>query len=318
MKTFVDRLQAGMMEKRSILCVGLDPRLEFMPPHLIESVVAEYGKTWEAMAALYHAFNFDVIDAIAPYVAVVKPQAAFYEASHHLWGVMEETIAYAHSKGLLVIKDAKRMDGGDTAKAYAQAHIGEVPFFDGITVEAPIRADALTIGGYIDDAGVLPFVEESRKYGTGAFVVDKTSFRPNSRIENLVTASGLTVWEKLAHHVIVWGEGTEGENGYRNLGVVMGATYPTDAPKMRAILPKSVMLIPGYGNQGATADDAVVAFNKDGFGGVVNDAQRILAAWRKGRFECASEDFAAAAGRAAEAARDDLNAALKRAGKYAF
>jgi orotidine-5'-phosphate decarboxylase len=318
MRTFVDHLQAAMREKKSVLCVGLDPQLRFMPPHLIAEMVAGHGHTWEALAAVYRAFNFRVIDAIAPYAAVVKPQAAFYEASHHLWRTLEETIAYARSQGLLVITDAKRKDGGETAEAYAQTHIGEVPFFDGGRIQAPIRGDAVTIDGYIAEACVSHFVAAIKEYGTGAFVVDKTSFTPNSEIENLVTAAQRPVWEELAHRVAKWGQGTEGENGYRNLGVVMGATYPEDAPKMRSILPKAVMLVPGYGAQGGGADAAVLTFNDDGFGAVVNSSRGIIAAWQKGSVACPPNDFAQAAARAAEAARVDLNAALQRAGKYTF
>lgn len=316
--TFVDNLQVAMKDKKSVLCVGLDPQLKFMPPHLIEMMVARHGKTWEALAAIYQIFNYHIIDAVAPHAVAVKPQAAFYEASSELWRVLERTIAYARSRGLIVIKDAKRKDGGDTAEAYAQANIGEVPFFDGGTMPAPIRTDAVTIDGYIGEACVSHFVKEIKKHGTGAFVVDKTSFKPNSAIENLVTTSSLTVWEQLAYYVAKWGEGTEGENGYRNLGVVMGATYPEDAPKMRAILPKALMLIPGYGAQGGGADDAVTAFNDDGFGGIVNNSRGVIAAWQKGQFACESEDFHVAAERAASAARFDLNEALKRAGKYVF
>ena len=318
MRTFADNLQAAMREKKSVLCVGFDPQLKFMPPHLIESAVATYGRTWEALAAVYRAFNFAVMDAVAPYAAAVKPQAAFYEASHYTWQVLEETIERAYSKELITIKDAKRTDGGDTAEAYAQAHIGEVPFFDKQTARAPIRTDAVTIDGYIAEACVSYFVKEIKKHGTGAFVVDKTSFDPNSEIENLVTVSGLAAWEELAWRVSKWGEGTEGENGYRNLGVVMGATYPEDALMMRSILPNALMLVPGYGAQGGGADGAVVSFNDDGFGAVVNSSRGIIAAWQKGPFACDPKYFAEAAARAAKAARDDLNEALKRAGKYPF
>ena len=316
-KTFVDYLQEEMYLKRSVLCVGIDPQFKFMPPHLIEQKVALHGKTWEALAAIYRAFNFAIIDAVAPYVAVVKPQAAFYEASHHIWEVLEETIDYAHSYGLLVIKDAKRKDGGDTAEAYSQIHIGKIPFFERM-IPSLVRTDAVTVDGYIAEACVSHFVKEIKQYGTGAFVVDKTSFAPNSEIENLVTASGLTVWEELAHRVAKWGEGTEGQNGYRNLGVVMGATYPEDAQKMNKILPRAIKLVPGYSAQGGSADGAVAPFNEDGFGAVVNSSRGIIAAWQKGPFACSSDDFAKAAANAAKAARDDLNEALRRAGKYVF
>lgn len=318
MQTFVDKLQAAMHTKESVLCVGLDPQLKFMPPFLIEAMTTQYGESWEALAAIYGVFNTAIIDAVEPYAAAVKPQAAFYEASHHMWRMLEGTIAYARSKGLVVIKDAKRKDGGDTAEAYAQAHIGEVPWFGGRTKEAPIRTDAVTIDGYIGEACVSHFVKEIKLHGTGAFVVDKTSFDPNSEIENLVTQSGNTVWVELARRVAKWGEGTEGKNGYRNLGVVMGATYPKDAPTMRSILPKAIMLVPGYGAQGGGADGAVVPFNNDGFGAVVNSARAVIGAWKKGPFACDPTGFAIAAERAARAARDDLNEALKRAGKYTF
>ncbi|OGG78474.1 orotidine 5'-phosphate decarboxylase [Candidatus Kaiserbacteria bacterium RIFCSPLOWO2_01_FULL_52_12b] len=318
MFTFVDNLQAAMQTKKSVLCVGLDPQLKFMPPHLIESALAKYGQTWEALADVFSAFNAAIINAVEPYAPAVKPQAAFYEASRHMWGVLEHSIDFARFNGLITIKDAKRKDGGDTAEAYAQTHIGEVPFFNGSTKPSLLRTDAVTIDGYIAESCVSHFVKEIKKHGTAAFVVCKTSFEPNSEIENLVTTSGLTVWEELAHRVAKWGEGTEGKNRYRNLGVVMGATYPEDAPKMRAILPKAIMLVPGYGAQGGGADGAVVPFNEDGFGAVVNSSRGIIAAWQKGPFACDPKDFAQAAANAAKAARDDLNEALKRAGKYPF
>lgn len=323
MKTFVDNLQRGMLEKESVLCVGLDPQLKFMPPHLIQAMVGKHGKSWKALGAIYLAFNKAIIDAVEPWASVVKPQAAFYEASHHLWQALEQTIAYAHSKRLLVIKDAKRKDGSDTAEMYAQTHIGAVPFFDGRMKQSQVRTDAVTVDGYIGEDSVGRYVREIKKYGTCAFVVDKTSFKPNSVIEQLVTDNGLTVWELLAHYVKLWGEGTEGENGYRNLGVVMGATYPEDAPKMRAILPKAIMLVPGYSisggeGQGGEADGAIVPFNDDGFGAVVNSSRGIIAAWKKGPFARDPKNFAQAAALAAKAARNDLNAALRRANKIGW
>ena len=321
--TFVDKLQMAMKEKKSVLCVGLDPQLRFMPPHLIEEMRAVYGDTEEAIGELYYEFNRIITDAVEPFVGVVKPQAGFYNRSHHTWKALEKTLAYAKYRDLLTIKDAKCKDGSETADAYAQAHIGEVPFFGDRMVVAPIRSDAVTVDGYIGEDSVMRYVSEIKKFGTCIFVVDKTSFKPNSVIEQLVTDNGLTVWERLAHHVAEWGEGTEGENGYRNCGVVMGGTYPEDAIKMRKILPNSIMLVPGYSisggeGQGGKADEAVVSFNKDGFGAVVGASRAIIAAWQKGPFACDPRDFANASARAAKAARDDLNAALVRAGKIAW
>lgn len=319
--TFTDRLIEAIRAKQSILCVGLDPQPRYMPEFLREQAVALYGRTLRAMEWVFTEFNRQIIDVVAPFAIAVKPQAAFCEGyGSHGFAALEATISYARSRRLVVITDAKRGDGGDTAEAYADGHIGTIPFWgegDGLTrVISPIRVDALTVQPWIGNACFRPFLRAIKEHGTGVFVVDKTSFEPNSEIEQTVTASGETNWEALARLVQVLGEGTEGKYGYRNFGVVMGATYPEDAPKMRAILPNSWFLIPGYGRQGGGSDGAVVAINPDGFGGVVNSARAITYAYcdQKGQFQARPEDFAAAAKNAARFARDDLNAALKRAG----
>lgn len=313
--TFTDRLIEKIRAKRSILNVGLDPQLRFMPPHLIDWALAHYDRTFEGMGQLFFRFNQEIIDVIRPFAVSVKPQIAFYEA-YGYWGIwaLEKTIQHAQSQGLLVITDAKRGDGGDTAKAYADGHLGKVPFFDG-AIESPLRADALTVHAWIGRSCIDPFVAAVKEHGTGVFVVDKTSFAPNSEVEQTITQSGLPNWQVLARMVEEWGRGTEGKYGYRDLGVVMGATYPEDAQVMRAILPVAWFLIPGYGEQGGGSDGAVVGINKDGLGGIVNSSRAIIAAYLKGQFQTVSVDFARAAAKAAQAARDDLNAALKRAGK---
>jgi orotidine-5'-phosphate decarboxylase len=182
-----------------------------------------------------------------------------------------------------------------------------------------MRTDCVTIHGYIGSDCVRPFLREIKEHGTGAFVVDKTSFKPNSEVEQLECKSGLKVWEELAIMVQKWGEGTEGEYGYRNLGVVMGATYPEEAVVMRRHLPKSWLLVPGYGKQSQKnldpAGDAVRGADENGLGIVVNSARGVIAAWQEEQFKCEPEKFADAAAKAAEFARDDLSAALKRAGK---
>lgn len=316
-KCFTDKMVEAIKTKRSVLCVGLDPQLKFMPPHLVDFYASpmHYGGTFEAVAHIFLHFNMQIIDAVEPYAVAVKPQIAFYETYGHsgVWA-FEETVKHARSKGLVVILDAKRGDGGDTAQAYADGYLGEVPFFDKPTVSL-VQVDALTVHGYIGESCLNPFIEAVRKYGTGIFVVDKTSFKPNSRIEQLKTQSGLLVWQELAKMIQELGTDTEGEYGYRNVGVVMGATYPEDAIFMRQILPNAWFLVPGYGKQGGGADGAVVGFNRDGLGGIVNSSRGIIAAWQEEQFKCPSDQFAQAAAKAAEFARDDLNAALERAGK---
>jgi len=319
--TFTDKLIEAIGVKRSILNVGLDPQLKFMPPHLIKWACETYGRGCEGIARLFLRFNKEIIDATSSFAVSVKPQIAFYEIYGH-WGLFafEQTQKYARKKGLQVITDAKRGDGGDTAKAYAAGHIGRIPMFADdfktvIEVKSPLLADAVTIHAWIGSSCVGPFLEAVKKHGTGIFVVVKTSFTPNSEIEQINTCSGVPVWVKLAKMVAEWGAGTEGKHGYRNFGIVLGATYPEDASRMREILPNTWFLIPGYGFQGGGSDGAVVGINEDGYGGIINSSRGIIAAWKKDQFRTTSEKFAEAAAKAAEFAQDDLNKALGRAGK---
>lgn len=323
MKTFTDRLIDKMREKQSILCVGLDPQLKFMPPHLIEWAKKNFARStaWEMIGRLYFEFNKRIIDAVAPFAVAIKPQIAFYER-YGMWGIWayEQTIEYAPKCGLLEVTDAKRGDGGDTADAYADEFIGRVTIFNEKQIRGPMRVDAVTIHGYIGTDCIRPFVKAIKEFGTGAFVVDKTSFRPNSEVEEFSCASGRKVWEELALMVQEWGKGTEGQYGFRNLGVVLGATKPEDAPLMRGYLPKSWFLVPGYGRQQGDADGAVAGSDEDGNGVLVNSARGVIAVWleEEDPTKRDPERFAQAAAKAAMSARDDLNKALQRAKKWPY
>lgn len=321
--TFTDRMIEAIQRKKSILNVGLDPQLTFMPSDLVRWACDNYGYGCEAVARLFLRFNKEIIDATSDFAVSVKPNIAFYEGYGH-YGIMayEQTIRHARKAGLLVIADTKRGDGGATARVYASAHIGRVDMFRrdgrGITsVKPPLLVDATTIHGWIAESCVQPFIDSVMKHGTGVFVVVKTSFKPNSEVEQ-VEVYGRPMWQKLAQFVSQWAQGTEGKSGYQNLGVVIGATYPSDAEKMREILPKAWFLIPGYGAQGGGSDGAVVGINEDGFGGIVNSSRGIIAAFQKNQFRTEDKNFAEAAAKAAEFARDDLNKALKRAQKCPY
>ena len=328
METFTDRLMEKMDEKQSILCVGLDPQFKYIPVQIRTEAFQKYGRTFKGIAVAYLEFNKQIIDAVEPYAAIVKPQFSFYLLRSWAVWAFEETIDYAKKKGLLVLTDAKVEDGGDTAQAYANNHLGKADFWPEDPVNSPdeftkmpvFDEDALTVTAWIDNPMMKPFVETVKEHGKGVFVVDKTSFKPESRMQEAMTSNGIKNWELLATFVDEWGRGTEGERGYRNIGVVLGATYPTDAPRMQELLPKVFKLIPGYGKgQGGGADGAVAVINNDGYGGIVNDSRGIDYAYFKDeQFKCNPEDFADASAKVAEFDRDDLNAALRRAGKLAW
>lgn len=329
---FADRLCDAVKGKESILCAGLDPQLRYMPPHLIHKYLGFYHLSLQSVGRLFYDFNCAIIEALHDLVACVKLNMAFYE-QYGSEGVraFEDTVRYAQDKSLLVIADAKRGDGGDTADAYADGYIGEVPFF-GIGSDPTllsgffsyVRSDCMTVNPYIGEDCVGRFVKRVKEYGNGIFVVVKTSFKPNSVFENLMVVQlgidSIPVWQEVAGFVDSWGEGTEGAYGLRNVGVVLGATYPEDAPKMRKILPNSIFLKPGYGGQGADAKDAVAGIRPDGFGVIVNNSRNLIYAWqnKKGKYQCEPEKFAEAARLQAIDNRDELANACKEAGNWPF
>jgi len=286
MKNFADKLVAAIRAKGTPICVGLDPRIEEIPQFLVRAVASEgdYSATMLA-AQVIIAFNKAIIDAVHDLVPVVKPQIAFYE----VFGedgiyAYRETLRYARSKGLLTIADAKRNDIGSTAEAYAQAFLGEVSMFDGeeFEVVTPIfEADSLTVTPYLGWDGVKPFLEEAEKYERGVFALVKTSNRSSGDLQDLVMADGRAVYEIMGHYVDSWGADYIGESGYSALGAVVGATYPEEAKKLRAIMPQAFFLVPGYGAQGATAADVAPCFNSDGLGALINNSRGIIYAYKK-------------------------------------
>lgn len=149
------------------------------------------------------------------------------------------------------------------------------------TVTPIFEADSLTVTPYLGWDGVKPFLEESEKYERGVFALVKTSNRSSGDLQDLVMADGRTVCEIMGHYVDSWGADFVGESGYSLLGAVVGATYPEEAKKLRAIMPQAFFLVPGYGAQGATAQDVKPCFNKDGLGALINNSRQIIYAYQR-------------------------------------
>ncbi len=294
MKTFTDKLIDRIKEKNSILCVGLDPQVRYLPQQFSEMNIED----------AFFEFNREIIDAVKEFVPAVKPQMAFYER-YGSAGIraFEKTVEYAKKKGLIVIEDAKRGDGSDTAIAYAEGHIGKNAF---------LEIDAVTIQPGLGLTCLDPFINVVKETGNGIFVVTKSSFNPSSFVENLQVEGKGKVWEEISKVVNELGQEVKGEYGYSNVGVVMGSTYPEDADRMRKLIPKAFFLVPGYGAQGGGADEAVRGIDEKGLGVIINSSRGIIYAYRKGDYKCTDQDFAQAAGQAAKFARDDLNFSLQR------
>lgn len=326
---FSDSLASAVKDKKSILVCGIDPQIQFFPPRKMPSLqgrtpAQRIEQTMEAVLE----FCCEVIRAVHKFVVAVKPNMAFFEqGGSYGMAAFEAVVNNAQAYDLLVIGDGKRNDGGDTAQAYANAYLGKVPVFgkepgDIEFVASPVNVDALTVTPYIGDACVLPFKERVKETGRGIFCVTKTSFKPNSAVEQLVSAGAMArkVWQEVAHMVGLWGEGTEGQCGLSNVGVVAGATYPDDAVLMREILPNAWFLIPGYGAQGGGAAGAVKGVRKDGLGGIVNSSRGITYSYlnKDGTLRCDPSDCFNMVAAAAKHSRDELVVACKEAGKWPF
>lgn len=308
-KHFADRLIEAVKSKGNAICVGLDPRLSQIPAFIKRKALE--GKEKSPMAAAADAiltFNKGIIDAVSDIVPVCKPQIAFYEIFGHD-GIFayQETLKYAKEKGLITIADAKRNDIGSTAKAYAQAFLGEIEMFEdeNEVVMPAFDADSLTVNAYLGWDGIKPFVEEGDKYGKGLFALIKTSNPSSGDLQDLETSDNKPIYEIMGHLMESWGDDHIGESGYSLLGAVVGATYPKQAEVLRRIMPKSIFLVPGYGAQGGGANDVAPCFNKDGLGAVINSSRGIIFAYEKME-GFSEENYADAARKACEDMKADL------------
>ena len=270
-----DKLIDGIIAMQNPTCVGLDTLFDYLPDDMRAG-----AKTFDDVAERVLEFNKKIIDSVYDIVPSVKVQIAYYE----MYGVAGmkayyETLKYAAEKGLVVIADAKRNDIGSTASCYAKAFLGETQVNDEIIKAFP--SDYVTVNGYLGSDGIVPFVEQCEKYDKGIFVLVKTSNPSGAEIQNMILDNGMPMYEYVGGLVEKWGESTIGQYGYSAVGAVVGATHPTEAARLRAVLPHTFFLIPGYGAQGGNAEMLKSCFGANGLGGVVNNSRGILCAYKK-------------------------------------
>ena len=270
-----DLLTERIIKTKNPTVIGLDPDLRKIPACYKKAQENNQTPLFSAAQAILE-FNRDIIDTVSPFIPAVKPQIAFYE-KYGSYGVVafEKTVAYAKSKGLVVITDAKRNDIGNTAKAYADAHLGTVEVLDCTRVVA-FDADFLTVTPFLGSESIYPFVSVCKDNNKGIFVLVKTSNSSSGEIQDVITKSGLTVSQSIAKYIDENAQSFMGEYGYSSIGAVVGATYPEEAETLRKLMPRSYFLVPGYGAQGGTAHDILPCFNTDGLGAVVNSSRGIL------------------------------------------
>ncbi len=298
-----DRLVNKIIEKQNPTVAGLDPKLDYIPGYIKDAAFAKYGKTLEGAAEALYEFNKGLIDALYDIVPAVKPQAAYYEM--YGWQgvrILERTISYAKQKGMFVVTDGKRNDIGATMQAYTKAHIGTTDIC-GKDVEA-FGADALTVNGYLGTDGIVPLLEVCKEKDKGIFVLVKTSNPSSGELQDRKLDDGLTVYRTMGNMCEDWGKTDIGESGYSCVGAVVGATYPEQLSELRAALPHTFFLVPGYGAQGGGAKDVAGAFDENGLGAIINSSRGIMCAWKKEG--CAEQDYAQAARREALRMKEEI------------
>ena len=265
--------------KNNPTVMGLDPVLDYIPKHIADAAVKEYGDTFKAAGEAIFEFNKGLIDAAADLVPAVKPQSAFYE----MYGIegliaLERTIAYAKEAGLYVILDVKRNDIGNTAEAYAKAFIGETQLFSGKAQATPV--DCVTVNPYLGIDGIKPFIDTAAAYDKSMFILVKTSNKSSGDFQDLEIGD-TTLYRRVGAKVDEWGAPYITESGYSPCGAVVGATYPKQLAELRAVMPHTFFLIPGYGAQGGAANDIVSAFDANRSGAIVNSSRALMCAYKK-------------------------------------
>jgi orotidine-5'-phosphate decarboxylase len=281
---FADRLAEAVARKGSTLCVGLDPRIELLPPELVTGL--KPGRAGRARA--YERFCEGLIEAVAEEAVAVKPQVAFFEAlGGYGMTALERVCDAAAERGLLVIADAKRGDIRSTAEAYAEAWLA--PRDGGRPV-----ADALTVNPYMGGDSVEPFLAACGQ-GAGLFVLARTSNPGAADLQEQPLLDGRPLWERTAELIAEWGAGLIGESGLSSVGAVVGATHPEAVERARELMPAQILLLPGVGAQGGSAGDLAAAFRDHPAGGLVVAARSVIYAWRERRGDWQQSVRAAAA-----------------------
>ena len=303
----INKLIAKIQKTQAPIVVGLDPMLSYIPEHIKKQAFEEYGETLEGAAEAIWQFNKEIVDKTYDLIPAVKPQIAMYE-QFGIEGLKayKKTIDYCKSKDLVVIGDIKRGDIGSTSAAYAAGHLGKVQV--GSKCYVPFDEDFATVNPYLGSDGVKPFIEVCQEEGKGLFILVKTSNPSSGEFQDQLV-NGRPLYELVGEKVAEWGEEHMGDS-YSYIGAVVGATYPEMGKVLRKLMPKTFILVPGYGAQGGQGKDLVNFFNEDGLGAIVNSSRGIIAAYKQEKYApFGAENF----GDASRAAVQDMAADIRQA-----
>ncbi len=304
----INKLVEKIKKTGAPIVVGLDPTMKFVPEHIQKKAFAEYGETLKGAAEAVWQYNKEIIDAIYDLVPAVKPQIAMYEQfGIEGLNVFQRTVRYSKEKDLVVIGDVKRGDIGSTSEAYAVGHLGQVKV--GNTMCKGFDEDFVTVNPYLGSDGVKPFIKVCQEEKKGIFILVKTSNPSSGEFQDRLI-DGRPLYEIVGEKVNEWSRELMGDS-YSYIGAVAGATYPKMGKVLRKIMPKSYILVPGYGTQGGKGADLVPFFNEDGLGAIVNSSRGIIAAYQQEKYaKYGAENFAEASRAAVLDMKEDIAGAL--------
>ncbi len=304
----INKLVEKIKKTGAPIVVGLDPTMKFVPEHIQKKAFAEYGETLKGAAEAVWQYNKESRDAMYDLVPAVKPQIAMYEQfGIEGLNVFQRTVRYSKEKDLVVIGDVKRGDIGSTSEAYAVGHLGQVKV--GNTMCKGFDEDFMTVNPYLGSDGVKPFIKVCQEEKKGIFILVKTSNPSSGEFQDRLI-DGRPLYEIVGEKVNEWSKELMGDS-YSYIGAVVGATYPKMGEILRKIMPKSYILVPGYGTQGGKGADLVPFFNEDGLGAIVNSSRGIIAAYQQEKYaKYGAENFAEASRAAVLDMKEDIAGAL--------
>ncbi len=280
---FADRLIEAVAE-HGPLCVGIDPHAGRVP-------AVFGGDTGQGLTRWGEA----IIEIAIGRVAAIKPQVGLFERlGPEGMMALQRLCSAAREAGLIVLADAKRGDIGSTAAGYAAAYLSS---------GAPFEADAVTVNPYMGLDTLEPFMAEAEANNKGVIVLARTS-NPGSADFQARDMGGAPLYARVVEALDPLIKRLEGKSGWSGLMLVAGATGPEEARQLRALAPKALFLVPGYGAQGAGAADAMAGF-VNGQGGLVN-ASRSVTFPKTAETATSLSDWRAAIRAAIEAAQADL------------
>jgi orotidine-5'-phosphate decarboxylase len=275
---FADRLAALVEERRSRVVLGLDPDPAALWPEVVERLGGveddpRLARARTAEAVIEHCRA--AIVAAGPACVAVKPQLACFERlGAPGWEALEQVIAIARDHGLLVLADGKRGDVPVTARAYAQALVGETPGPFGPV--AGLGTDAFTANPMLGRDALEPLIAGAAAAGAGCFVLVRTS---NPGAAEIQDTGDPPLHDRLARLVDEVGAPLVGDCGLSCVGAVTGATRPALLAHLRELMPRAIFLLPGVGAQGGRVEDLGPAFAPHPAAGLVTASRSIVNAY---------------------------------------